>query len=62
MKYYRFLICLFGGMSLGFLFSFWIETLNPNPHEGTLLFESFAWYMSFFFVGIFGFLIGRGKG
>ncbi|EMK05469.1 hypothetical protein LEP1GSC166_2628 [Leptospira kirschneri] len=58
MKYF---ICLFGGMSLGFSFSFLIESLNPNPHEGTLLFEAFAWYSSIFLIGVFGFLEGRRK-
>ncbi|EMN94766.1 MULTISPECIES: hypothetical protein [Leptospira] len=55
----KFLICLFGGMSLGFLFSFFIESLNPNPHEGVLLFESFAWYSSIFLVGVCGLIAGR---
>ncbi|WP_078124897.1 hypothetical protein [Leptospira alexanderi] len=57
----KYLICFFGGMSIGFLFSFLIESLNPEPHEGALLFESFAWYASVFLVGVCGFIVSRGK-
>ncbi|MGJ4753466.1 hypothetical protein [Leptospira kmetyi] len=58
----KFLLCFFGGMSFGFFFSFLIESMNPNPHEGALLFESFAWYSSVFLVGVFGFVAGRRRG
>ncbi|EMN90448.1 hypothetical protein [Leptospira weilii] len=61
MKYFKFLICFFGGMALAFWVSFWIESLNPEPHEGALLFESFAWYASVFLVGVCGFIAGREK-
>ncbi|WP_078124312.1 hypothetical protein [Leptospira alexanderi] len=61
MKYLKFLICFFSGTAVAFWISFWIETLNPEPHEGALLFESFAWYTSMFLAGICGFIAGRGK-
>ncbi|MDL5247627.1 hypothetical protein QRD38_18010 [Leptospira weilii] len=61
MKYFKYLICFFCGTATAFFISFWIETLNAEPHEGALLFESFAWYASMFFAGIFGFLASRGK-
>ncbi|XDD52359.1 hypothetical protein AB3N59_18660 [Leptospira sp. WS92.C1] len=61
MKYLKLLICLTGGMSIGFFISFLIESLNQNPHEGTLLFESLSWYLSIFLVGVGGFFAGRKK-
>ncbi|UML79929.1 MULTISPECIES: hypothetical protein [Leptospira] len=57
----KYLVSFFCGMAVAFWISFWIESLNPEPHEGALLFESFAWYSSIFLVGVCGFLAGRGK-
>lgn len=57
----KYLVCFFGGMAVAFWISFWIESLNSEPREGILLFESFAWYSSIFFTGIFGFFVGRKK-
>ncbi|WP_078126181.1 hypothetical protein [Leptospira alexanderi] len=61
MKYFKYSIFFFCGMSFGFFVSFWVESLNPDSHEGALLFESFAWYTSMFLAGICGFIAGRGK-
>ncbi|WP_061247781.1 hypothetical protein [Leptospira noguchii] len=62
MKYSKDLICFFCGLAIAFFLSFLIETLNPEPHEGALLFESFAWYLSVFVVGICGIIAGRDRG
>ncbi|EMP02358.1 hypothetical protein [Leptospira santarosai] len=48
MQYLKYLICFFVGMAVAFWASFWIESMNPEPHEGALLFESFAWYSCVF--------------
>ncbi|EQA61748.1 hypothetical protein [Leptospira alexanderi] len=61
MKYLKYSIFLFCGMAVAFFISFWIETLNPEPHDGALLFESLSWYSSMFLAGICGFIAGRGK-
>ncbi|WP_061285654.1 hypothetical protein [Leptospira interrogans] len=62
MKHSKYFICFFAGMAVAFFLSFMIETMNPEPHEGALLFNSFAWYLSVYLVvGVFGILAGRGK-
>lgn len=62
MKYARFLIFFFAGMAVAFFVSYTIEAMNQEPHEGALLFESFAWYSSVFLIGVFGFVTGRARG
>ncbi|RHX91453.1 hypothetical protein DLM76_17140 [Leptospira yasudae] len=57
----EFLLFIFLGMAVGFFFSFCIESLSPNPHEGILLFTSLSWYSSAFFVGLLGLLSGWSK-
>ncbi|EMJ59522.1 MULTISPECIES: hypothetical protein [Leptospira] len=62
MKYFKYSIFFFSGTATAFFISFWIETLNAEPHEGALLFEALAWYASMFVAGTCGFLHGsRGK-
>ncbi|EMO96276.1 hypothetical protein [Leptospira interrogans] len=62
MKHSKYFICFFNGMAIAFFLSFVVEAMNPKPHEGALLFNSFAWYSSIFLVvGVFGILVGRGK-
>ncbi|UOG39708.1 hypothetical protein MAL08_19085 [Leptospira noguchii] len=61
MKYSKYLICFFGGMAVAFLLSFSIEAMNPEPHDGALLFESFAWYSCMFLVGVCGFITKRNR-
>ncbi|WP_029779629.1 MULTISPECIES: hypothetical protein [Leptospira] len=59
MKYFIF---FFNGMAIAFFLSFVVEAMNSKPHEGALLFNSFAWSLSVFFVvGVFGILVGRGN-
>lgn len=49
-------------MAIAFFLSFVVEAMNPKPHEGALLFNSFGWYSSIFLVvGVFGILVGRGE-
>ncbi|MDI7209082.1 hypothetical protein [Leptospira santarosai] len=61
MKYFKYLICFFVGMAVAFWVSFWIESMNPEPHEGALLFESFAWYSCVFLVGVVGLIASKVK-
>ncbi|EQA71908.1 hypothetical protein [Leptospira noguchii] len=61
MKYSKYLICFFVGMAVAFFLSFLIEALNPEPHDGALLFTSFSWYLSVFITGVFIFWVGKGK-
>ncbi|EMO46852.1 hypothetical protein [Leptospira santarosai] len=42
MKYFEYMIFVFNGMAFAFFLSFFLEALNPEPHEGALLFNSFA--------------------
>ncbi|EMY23596.1 hypothetical protein LEP1GSC115_0891 [Leptospira interrogans serovar Australis str. 200703203] len=59
MKYIKYLIFFFSGTAAAFFISFWIETMNPEPHEGALLFESFAWCASMYVAGVCGILAGK---
>ncbi|MDI7215739.1 hypothetical protein [Leptospira santarosai] len=61
MKYSKYIICFFAGMAAAFFLSFLNEALNPEPHDGALLFNSFAWYLSVFIAGVFTFWIGKDK-
>ncbi|MDI7188388.1 hypothetical protein QMM40_01620 [Leptospira santarosai] len=42
MKYFEYMIFLFNGMAFAFFLSFLIESMNPEPHDGALLFNFFA--------------------
>ncbi|MDI7198025.1 hypothetical protein [Leptospira santarosai] len=61
MKYSKYLIYFFVGMAVAFFLSFLNEALNPEPHEGALLFNSFAWYSSVFLVGVVGLIVSKVK-
>ncbi|WP_017214952.1 hypothetical protein [Leptospira noguchii] len=48
MKYSEYMIFVFFGMAVAFFLSFIFEALNPEPHEGALLFNSFGFGVSMY--------------
>ncbi|UOG50282.1 hypothetical protein MAL00_08710 [Leptospira noguchii] len=48
MRYFEYMIFVFFGMGIACFFSFVFEALNPEPHEGALLFNSFSFGVSMY--------------
>nr|WP_036097554.1 hypothetical protein [Leptospira noguchii] len=61
MKYSEYMIFVFFGMAVAFFFSFLIEILNPEPYEGTLLFNSFSFGVSMYISLILIHFVGKKK-